>query len=62
MDEFLTVPEAGKLLRLSKDTMYRLMRHADPDERIPSFKVGGTRRIRRAELERWIKEREQQRA
>lgn len=55
----MTVDEVAQLLRRSRDRIYKLMLHSQPDERLPSFKVGGSRRVRRTELMRWIKEREQ---
>ena len=56
----MTVNEVAKFLRRSRDRVYRLMLHEKPDERLPSFKIGGSRRVRRSELMRWIERREQQ--
>lgn len=58
MEEVMTVDEVAQLLRKSRDRIYRLMLHTEPAERLPSFKVGGSRRVRRTELMRWIEQRE----
>jgi len=49
-DEILTLDEVAAYLKAGKRTVYRLA----ADEKIPAFKLGGTWRFRKADLERWI--------
>jgi excisionase family DNA binding protein len=51
--EFLTVDEAAELLRVSRSTMYRLLR---ANELPGAFRLGGagTWRIGKTTLEQWI--------
>jgi excisionase family DNA binding protein len=46
----LTVPGAARLLSVSRDYVYSLMRRGD----LPSVKIGRTRRIKRADVEAWL--------
>lgn len=48
--EILTLDEVSAYLKAGKKTVYRLAQHGD----IPGFKLGGTWRFRRSELDRWI--------
>ncbi|MCP5265583.1 MAG: helix-turn-helix domain-containing protein [Burkholderiaceae bacterium] len=48
--EILTLDEVAAYLKAGKRTVYRLAQQGD----IPAFKLGGTRRFRRTELDRWI--------
>lgn len=48
--EILTLDEVAAYLKAGKRTVYRLAQAG----RIPAFKLGGTWRFRRAELDRWI--------
>ena len=48
--EILTLEEVAAFLRAGKRTVYRFAQRGE----IPAFKVGGTWRFRRSELERWI--------
>ena len=48
--EILTLDEVAAFLRAGKKTVYRLAQRGE----IPGFKLGGTWRFRRAELDRWI--------
>lgn len=48
--EILTLDEVAAYLKTSKRTVYRLAQNGD----IPAFKLGGTWRLRRSELDRWI--------
>jgi excisionase family DNA binding protein len=50
LDEILTIEEVAVYLKAGKRTVYRLAASGE----IPAFKLGGTWRFRRAELERWI--------
>lgn len=47
--EILTLDEVAAYLRAGKRTVYRLAQNGE----IPAFKVGGTWRFRRSELDRW---------
>jgi len=49
-DEILTLEEVAAYLKAGKRTVYRLAQQGD----IPAFKLGGTWRFRRDELDRWI--------
>ena len=48
--EIFTLDEVAAYLKVGKRTVYRLA----AAKKIPAFKVGGTWRFRRADLERWI--------
>ena len=48
--EILTLEEVAAYLKAGKRTVYRLAQ----DGKIPAFKLGGSWRFRRAELDRWI--------
>jgi excisionase family DNA binding protein len=48
--EILTLGEVALYLKAGKRTVYRLVQQGE----IPGFKLGGTWRFRRAELDRWI--------
>ena len=49
-DEILTLKEVAKYLKLADKTAYRLA----AEGKIPGFKVGGSWRFRRGEIEAWI--------
>ena len=49
-DEILTIDEVAAYLKAGKRTVYRLAAAGT----IPAFKLGGTWRFRRAELDQWI--------
>lgn len=49
-DEILTIDEVAAYLKAGKRTVYRLASSGT----IPAFKLGGTCRFRRAELDQWI--------
>jgi excisionase family DNA binding protein len=49
-DDILTIDEVASYLKASKRTVYRLA----ASSQIPAFKLGGTWRFRRIELEQWI--------
>lgn len=51
--EILTLDEVAAYLKAGKRTVYRLASSGQ----IPAFKLGGTWRFRRAELDRWISSR-----
>jgi excisionase family DNA binding protein len=50
--EILTLDEVAAYLKAGKWTVYRLAQKSE----IPAFKLGGTWRFRRSELDRWIAE------
>lgn len=49
-DEILTIDEVAAYLKVGKRTVYRLAASGQ----IPAFKLGGTWRFRRGELDQWI--------
>jgi excisionase family DNA binding protein len=48
--EIFTLDEVAVFLKAGKRTVYRLAQNGQ----IPAFKLGGTWRFRRSELDRWI--------
>ena len=48
-EEILTLDEVAAFLKAGKRTVYRFAQSGE----IPAFKLGGTWRFRRSELERW---------
>jgi excisionase family DNA binding protein len=50
LNEILTMDEVATYLKAGKRTVYRLASSGQ----IPAFKLGGTWRFRRAELDQWI--------
>ena len=52
-DEILTVDEVATYLKAGKRTVYRLAASGI----IPAFKLGGTWRFRRTDLDAWITQR-----
>jgi len=49
-DEILMLDEVAVYLKAGKNTVYRLVQQGE----MPGFKLGGTWRFRRSELDRWI--------
>ncbi|MBI3093461.1 MAG: helix-turn-helix domain-containing protein [Rhodocyclales bacterium] len=49
--DILTLKEVAGYLKVTERTIYRLA----AAKKIPAFKVGGTWRFSRAEIEQWIK-------
>lgn len=49
-DEFLTTKQVAELLKVTERTIYRLA----AAKQIPAFKVGGTWRFSRVEINQWI--------
>lgn len=49
-DEILTIDEVAAFLKAGKRTVYRLAASG----KLPAFKLGGTWRFRRADLDQWI--------
>lgn len=52
--EVMTVEEVAKYLRVSRSTVYRLLR----DREIPASKVGGYWRFRRHVIDTWLSRKE----
>lgn len=51
-DEILTLDEVAIYLKAGKRTVYRLA----AAKKIPAFKIGGTWRFSRSEIDTWIKQ------
>lgn len=49
-DEILTLKEVAEYLKLAEKTAYRLA----SEGKLPGFKVGGSWRFKREDIERWI--------
>ncbi|MBU2862526.1 helix-turn-helix domain-containing protein [Reinekea forsetii] len=49
-DEILTLKEVADYLKLAEKTAYRLA----SEGKLPGFKVGGSWRFKREDIERWI--------
>lgn len=54
-DEIFTIKEVANYLKLAEKTAYRLT----SEGKLPGFKVGGSWRFRRSEIDAWIKGQEQ---
>jgi excisionase family DNA binding protein len=50
--EILTIKEVAEYLKVTERTIYRLA----GTKKIPAFKVGGTWRFARADIDNWIKQ------
>lgn len=51
-DEILTLKEVAAYLKVAERTLYRLAQ----DGKLPAFKVGGSWRFRKADIDSWIAE------
>jgi excisionase family DNA binding protein len=51
-DEILTLKELATYLKIAERTLYRLAQ----EHQLPAFKVGGSWRFRRADIDRWIED------
>lgn len=49
-DDIITIKEVAAYLKLAEKTVYRLA----ADEELPAFKIGGSWRFRKAEIDKWI--------
>lgn len=49
-DEILTLREVAEYLKLAEKTAYRLA----AEGKLPGFKVGGSWRFKKEDIERWI--------
>lgn len=52
--EIFTIKEVAAYLKLAEKTSYRLA----SEGKLPGFKVGGSWRFRKSEIDRWIVEQE----
>lgn len=52
VDQILTLKEVAAYLKLAEKTAYRLA----SEGKLPGFKVGGSWRFKREDLEAWIKQ------
>ncbi len=50
-EDILTIREVADYLKIAERTVYRLAKEG----RIPAFKVGGSWRLRRDDLDQWIR-------
>lgn len=48
--DIMTIEEVAEYLKLAEKTAYRLV----AEGKIPGFKVGGSWRFKRSEIEKWI--------
>ena len=51
-EQILTLKEVAMYLKLTEKTAYRLA----AEKKLPGFKVGGSWRFKREDLEQWIEE------
>ena len=51
-DEYMTLREVAELLKLSEKTVYRLAQRKE----IPAFKVGGSWRFMRSDIDNWARQ------
>jgi excisionase family DNA binding protein len=52
-DELITIKDVAEFLQIAEKTIYRMA----ADGKIPAFKVGGSWRFRRKEIEKWLESR-----
>ena len=55
-EQILTIKEVAKYLKLAEKTAYRLA----AEGKLPGFKVGGSWRFKKEDIESWIQEQKQQ--
>ncbi len=53
-DKIITVKELAEYLKIAEKTAYRFA----AEGKVPCFKVGGSWRFRRSEIEKWIAKQE----
>lgn len=51
-NDIMTMKEVADYLKLNEKTAYRLT----SDGKLPAFKVGGSWRFRKSEIDQWIKD------
>ena len=49
-DELITIKDVAEFLQIAEKTIYRMA----ADGKIPAFKVGGSWRFKRKEIENWL--------
>lgn len=49
-DELITIKDVAEFLQIAEKTIYRMA----ADGKIPAFKVGGSWRFKRREIENWL--------
>lgn len=54
--DIMTIKEVADYLKLKEKTAYKLV----AEGKIPGFKVGGSWRFKKSEIEKWIEERSQE--
>lgn len=57
-DEIMTISDIASYLKITEKTAYRLV----SEGKIPGFKVGGSWRFNRAEIQDWAKAKDKQQA
>ena len=55
VDQILTLKEVAAYLKLAEKTAYRLA----SEGKLPGFKVGGSWRFKREDIEQWIEQKKQ---
>lgn len=55
-DEILTLKEVAEYLKLAEKTAYRLA----AEGKLPGFKVGGSWRFKREDVQKWIEEKKKE--
>ena len=53
-NEIMTVKELSEYLKIAEKTAYRLV----SNKKVPGFKIGGSWRFRKSEIDAWINEQE----
>ena len=54
--DIMTIKEVAEYLKVKEKTAYKLV----AEGKIPGFKVGGSWRFKKSEIEKWIEERSQE--
>ena len=54
MDRIFKVTDVARYLRIDVSTVYRLVKSG----KIPAFKIGGQWRFKKAEIDKWLHERD----
>lgn len=57
-DEIMTISDIAAYLKITEKTAYRLV----SEDKIPGFKVGGSWRFNREEIQAWAKSKDKQAA
>lgn len=52
--DVMTIRELATYLKMAEKTLYRLAAEGS----VPSFKIGGSLRFRKSEIDKWIKKQE----